>query len=100
MKHFRFLFQLLILAMLFGCSRQSETSKSRVTTGYHKTRSPQGIPEKRYVLVKNDTIWSYPINKAGNEIIDSVRAAVIAFPKETNKSPAGEYVFNKKTWDF
>jgi hypothetical protein len=99
MKHLRFLFQILMLALIFSCSSQSEVSKSRLTPGFYKTKKPQGIPKKRYVLIKNDTIWAYPVNP-DNQVIDTARAFVYAFPKESDKLPAGKYTFNKKTWDF
>jgi len=100
MKQIWFLFQVLLLAILCGCSSQSEISKTRLTTGYYKTKKPQGIPEKRYVLIKTDTIWTYPVNRADNRVPDTSRTSLIAFPKESEKSPVGKYTFKKQTWDF
>src|SRR6476620_7182104 len=100
MKKLGFVLQIVLLAMLCGCSSQSEVSKSRLTTGYYRTKNHKGSPVKRYVLIKNDTIWSYPINPADKQIIDSARASAFVYPKESDKLPPGKYAFNKRTWDF
>jgi hypothetical protein len=100
MKQVTFLFRVIILLLFFSCTRQSEVSKSRLTTGYYKTRNSQGNPEKRYILVQNDTIWDYKINSATNQLLDSARSSGIAFPKEIGKYSGTHYSFSKSTWDF
>jgi hypothetical protein len=99
MKSFGFLLQILMFVLLCSCSSKSDMANSRLTTGYYKTKRPQGIPEKRYVLIKNDTVWAYLVKGSGNQI-DTAKATVYVFPKESVRLIEKDYAFSNNTWDF
>lgn len=100
MKKLGFVLQVIVLALLCGCNTLTETAKSRLSNGYYKCKNPDGILQNRYVLIKNDTIRAFPVNRSGaTQVIDTTRATVVVFPKETDKPISGKYAFSKNAWD-
>src|SRR5688572_18563688 len=100
MKRVSFLWQFILLALICGCNTLSETGKYRLGNGYYKTKGSGRKLQERYVQLKNDTIRAFPVNTSGtNKIIDTARASVFVFPKESDRTISKEYAFSKRSWD-
>ena len=99
MKNAGILLQLFVFAMLCSCKTITEPEKSRLANGYYVIKKPQGKPEPRYVLYRNDTIRVYPVNLADKKTIDTTRTSMVVFPRHTEKPEIGFYAFRRKSWD-
>jgi hypothetical protein len=86
---------IILPCLLFGCKGLHESSKYQLNEGQYNVKTA-GISGTAYVIVSEDSVKVYPLNKP---VFDSTHFFELAFPQRTSKPVTGKNVFIKNSFD-